>query len=147
VKVALDTNVLVYAERVNGEARAIVVHGLLAAMSADAVVLPVQALAELFTVLTRKAGRSAESARGAVMGWRDAYATSPTTDAVFVAALDLSASHHLSMWDAIMLSAAAQADCRLLLTEDLQSGFTWRGVTVVDPFAEQRHPLLAALTD
>ena len=35
--------------------------------------------------------------------------------------------------------------CRLLLSEDLQEGFTWRGVTVVNPFAPTLHPVLAAL--
>jgi hypothetical protein len=34
---------------------------------------------------------------------------------------------------------------RLLLSEDLQDGFTWRGVTVTNPFAAALHPLLAAL--
>jgi hypothetical protein len=33
----------------------------------------------------------------------------------------------------------------LLLSEDLQEGFTWRGVTVTNPFASALHPLLAAL--
>jgi hypothetical protein len=46
----------------------------------------------------------------------------------------------------MILSAAADARCRLLLSEDLQEGFTWRGVTVVNPFRAQRHPLLAAVT-
>ncbi len=57
--------------------------------------------------------------------------------------MDLSAEHRLSFWDALIFSVAAEAGCRLLLTEDLQDGFTWRGVTAVNPFAEKRHPLLA----
>ena len=32
-----------------------------------------------------------------------------------------------------------------LLSEDFHSGFTWRGVTVVNPFAEPRAPLLTGL--
>ena len=44
-------------------------------------------------------------------------------------------------------AVAADAGCRLLLSEDLQDGFTWRGVTVVDPFADKPHPLLAAYRD
>jgi hypothetical protein len=44
-----------------------------------------------------------------------------------------------------MLSAAADARCRLLLSEDLQNSFTWSGVTVVNPFAQTKHPLLDAL--
>jgi predicted nucleic acid-binding protein len=39
---------------------------------------------------------------------------------------------------------AADADCRLVLSEDLQEGFTWRGVTVTNPFGAERHPLLDA---
>jgi hypothetical protein len=32
------------------------------------------------------------------------------------------------------------------LTEDLQEGFTWAGVTVVNPFSSPRHALLEALS-
>ncbi|HWB99103.1 MAG TPA: hypothetical protein VG672_20485, partial [Bryobacteraceae bacterium] len=55
--------------------------------------------------------------------------------------------HHFGIWDAVILSAASQAGCRLLLSEDLQDGFTWGGVTVVNPFASPRHALLEALLD
>ena len=45
------------------------------------------------------------------------------------------------------LAAAAEAGCRLLLSEDLQDGFTWSGVTVVNPFAEKKHELLAGILE
>ena len=61
------------------------------------------------------------------------------------AATDLATDHQLGIRDAIILSAASQAGCRLLLTEDLQEGFTWAGVTVVNPFSSPRHALLEAL--
>jgi hypothetical protein len=32
----------------------------------------------------------------------------------------------------------------MLLSQNLQAGFTWGGVTVVDPFASPDHPLLGA---
>jgi predicted nucleic acid-binding protein len=146
VKLALDTNILVYAEGVNGRARAADARALLGRLSPELVIIPVQALGELYTVLTRKAGWPEARARAAVTGWRDAYALHATSETVFLSALDLASAHRLSMWDAIILAVAAEAGCRLLLSEDLQSGLTWRGVTVVDPFAEETHPLLAALT-
>jgi predicted nucleic acid-binding protein len=59
-----------------------------------------------------------------------------------VAAADLAVDHKLSIWDAVIMAAAAEAGCRLLLSEDLQEGFTWRGVTVANPFATRRHALL-----
>jgi predicted nucleic acid-binding protein len=56
----------------------------------------------------------------------------------------LGVDHGLPMWDALILSVAAESGCRLLLSEDFQHGFTWRGVTVVNPYLETRHPLLVA---
>jgi len=47
------------------------------------------------------------------------------------------------MWDALILAVAAENHCRLLLSEDFNAGFTWRGVTMVNPFEAQPHPLLA----
>ena len=44
-----------------------------------------------------------------------------------------------------MVAVAAEVGCRLLLSEDMQDGFSWRGVTVVNPFAATRHPLLGAV--
>jgi predicted nucleic acid-binding protein len=44
-----------------------------------------------------------------------------------------------------MVAAAGEAGCRLLLSEDLQDGFVWGGVTVVNPFAPALHPWLADL--
>ena len=62
-----------------------------------------------------------------------------------VAAADLAAVHRLRIWDSLMVAVAAEGGCRLLLSEDLQDGFSWRGVTVVNPFAATRHPLLDAV--
>jgi predicted nucleic acid-binding protein len=62
-----------------------------------------------------------------------------------LAAADLAVDHQLNIWDSVILSAAAQAGCRLLLSQDFQNGFTWNGVTVTDPFLAPRHPLLKAL--
>ena len=62
-----------------------------------------------------------------------------------MAAMDLAADHQLGLWDALILSAAADAGCRLLLSEDLQDGFTWSGVTVTNPFGSSPHTLLGAL--
>jgi predicted nucleic acid-binding protein len=62
-----------------------------------------------------------------------------------VAAMDLAVDHQLSVGDAVILAAAAEAGCRLVLSEDLHEGFTWRGLTVVNPVASDLHPLLSAL--
>lgn len=145
MRVALDTNVVAYAEGVNGLRMRVAALDLLRALPDDAIVIPVQVLGELFNVLVRKAGWPSEAARSAVVEWSDAYPVIETSVAALFAAGDLATDHQLSIWDSVILSVAAEAGCRLLLSEDLHSGFTWRGVTISNPFAEVHHPILAAL--
>lgn len=145
--IAVDTNVLAYAEGLNGAQKRDAAVSLLQTLSPESTFVPVQALGELFTVLVRKAGRSRADAAAAVLSWGDAFPLIETSNDVLLAATDLADAHQLSLWDAVMLSAAADARCRLLLSEDLQEGFTWRGVTVANPFAARRHPLLEALVN
>jgi predicted nucleic acid-binding protein len=97
--------------------------------------------------MVRKALRSAASAHVAILSWCDAFSLSETSGAVMLAASDLAVTHKLGIWDAVILSSAAEAGCRLLLSEDMQDGFTWRGVTVTNPFAKTLHPLLKAMLE
>lgn len=143
--VALDTNVLAYAEGVNDPVRQARALELITALPDGAAIVPVQVLGELFRVLTAKVKRPAAEARAAVLSWRDALPMHGTTDQALLSAMDLVADHGLQIWDALILAVTADARCRLLLSEDLQDGFTWRGVTVVNPFASSVHPLLASL--
>jgi predicted nucleic acid-binding protein len=145
MKVALDTNVLAYAEGTNGARMRDKALELVQQLPPGSVVLPIQTLGELFNVLVRKARRRRARARMAILTWRDAYPVAETSATVMVNAADLATDHGLAIWDSVVLSAAAEAECRLLLSEDLQEGFTWRGVTVTNPFASTLHPLLAAL--
>ena len=151
MRVALDTNLLVYAEGIaflaSDAEKPAAVHRLLDALPADDVVLPAQVLGELYRVLTGKAKRPASDARAAILGWCDLYPPVDTTASVMMAAVDLAAVHRLSIWDSVVLSAAAEAGCRLVLSEDMQEGFTWRGLTIVNPFSGTPHPLLAALLE
>ncbi len=142
MRIALDTNILVYAEGVGDERRQHATHRLLAALPEHLVVLPAQTLGELFRVLTGKAKRPAAEAREAVLGWVDAFAVVDSTQADFLSAMDLAVDHGLQIWDGLILSVAAESRCRLLLSEDLQHGFTWRGVTVLNPYTDEPHPLL-----
>lgn len=145
MRVALDTNILAYAEGANGAAMRDKALRLIQRLPPGTVVLPAQTLGELFNVLVRKVKRRPTRAREAVLSWRDAFAVVDASESVIVNATDLASDHGLTIWDSVVLAASAEAGCRLLLSEDLQEGFTWRGVTVTNPFAATLHPMLAAL--
>ena len=142
--VALDTNVLVYAEGIAPLRRDLhkpaIARDLIASLPLERVAVPAQVLGELFRVLVGKGDRSRGAARAAVTTWRDTFATPATTEATMLAAMDLAADHQLSIWDAVILAAAAETGCRLVLSEDMQEGFAWRGLTVANPFADRGTP-------
>jgi predicted nucleic acid-binding protein len=145
VRIALDTNVLADAEGINGGERRHAALVLIRRLPQEAAVVPMQVLGELFNVLVRKGGKSRNDARDALLSWRDTFPVVETSPEVMLAAADLATDHQLGIWDAVILSATSRAGCRLLLSEDLQEGFTWAGVTVVNPFSSPRHALLQAL--
>lgn len=145
MKLALDTNILAYAEGVNGAERHGQALALIARIPQHSGVIPTQVLGELFSVLVRKAGRSRDSARAALLSWRDAFSTIATEPSTMLLAADLAADHRLGIWDSVILASASHAGCRFLLSEGMQDGFTWGGVTIVNPFASTDSPMLEAL--
>lgn len=145
MRIALDTNILAYAEGIGDAVRHQASVDLVRELPPSLVVIPAQCLGELFRVLTGKARREASLAQRAIQGWADAYETADSTWTAFQSALDAVVSHNVQIWDALILAVAAEQRCRLLLSEDMQDGFTWHGVTVANPYQEYKHHLLQAV--
>lgn len=147
MRAAVDTNVLAYAEGINGPGMQQTALDLIDRLPENEVVVPVQVLGELFNVLTRKASFPRDASRAIILSWQDTFAPVGTSLSALVAAADLAVDHRFVIWDAIIMATAAESGCRLLLSQDMHDGFTWRGVTIINPFAPTAHPLLARLLD
>jgi predicted nucleic acid-binding protein len=148
-RVALDSNILAYLAGVSrtaaDEDKITKVRSLVARLGATAsLVTPAQALGELFVVL-RRSGAPAEDARKVLLEFAEAFGTSASETRTALAAADLVVDHKLQFWDALILTAAADAGCTLLLSEDMQDGFVTRGVTIINPLAKDLHPKLVSL--
>jgi predicted nucleic acid-binding protein len=144
---ALDTNLLVYAEGIGDEKRCQASRGLVERLPPGQCVMPAQVLGELHRTLTRVGGRSADDAAQCVLDWSDVYEVADSTWRSFKSAFDLCSVHKISLWDALILSVSAEAGARVLLSEDFHHGFSWNGVTLVNPFLAPAHPLLRGLVD
>ncbi len=142
--IGIDTNVIVYAEGVNDPERQAAALVLLSGIPRDQIVISVQVVGELFNVLTKR-GVAREQARQRALFWKESLAIRETSLPLMDVAMRFATEHRVRIWDALILAAAAEARCDLLLSEDFQDGFAWRGVTVVNPFAEKPHKLLAKL--
>lgn len=88
---------------------------------------------ELHAVLTRKLGRSRADA-AAILEALD-LPVIPADGALVRRAATTAAAHELSIFDAMVLEAAADGGCQKILTEDLATGSLLRGVQIVNPFS------------
>ena len=147
MRVALDTSILAYAEGVGDAVRCAIAIRLIERLPVELVLVLAQALGELFRVLTGKAKREAAPAREAVMAWADSFEVGDSSWSAFQAAIDLAIDHGFQIWDALIMAVAAENSCRMVLSEDWQAGFIWRGLTVVNPFALPSSPLLANILE
>ncbi|HEY9552567.1 PIN domain-containing protein [Allosphingosinicella sp.] len=150
-RVALDSNILVYLAGVSrtaeDDAKVERARDWLERLSkAASLIAPAQALGELFVVL-RRSGASATEARAILLEFADSFGTSASVARTALSAADLVVDHKLQYWDALIVTAAADAGCTLLLSEDRQHGFVTRGLTIVNPFAEPTHPKLSSLLE
>jgi len=150
-RVALDTNILAYLAGVSRDPRddgkIELVRNLIGRLSDEvSLVAPTQTLGELFVVLHRS-GASAEEARAILLEFAQAFGSSASETRTALAAVDLVVDHKFQFWDALIVTAAAEAGCTLLLSEDMQDGFVTRGLTVVNPLRDTLHFKLAGLIE
>jgi len=138
--VAFDTNILVYASGIRrfdtDEPKIRVAELLLAdSLSSDFVVMPVQACLELHNVLVRRGRLDRAAAESVVDEFAEGASLVDTDLELMQLGFALAEAHRLQTFDAIILAAAAAAACEILYSEDMQNGFEWNGVCIVNPFA------------
>lgn len=141
--VAFDTNILIYAAGFNDRARAERASALRLAFGPDRTLIATQVVGEFFHALVGKLKQDRQTASYACGLLMQSAVVRAADEGVFQQALDLASDHHFQFWDALILATAAAANCHALLSEDMQHGFVFRGVTVINPFVVPDHPLLA----
>jgi predicted nucleic acid-binding protein len=129
-----DTNVLVYADDKAAPAKQRRAVDLIAEhRRAGTGVVSLQVLQEYFVTVTRKLHVDPRIARRKVELLAEFDVAAPEV-ADILAAIDLHRLHGFSFWDALILRAAQQAGCSVLLSEDLQEAREIDGIRVVNPF-------------
>ena len=129
----LDTNLLVYAQtsdpRSAAARQAILAGG----------VISVQVLNEFAAVLRRKFKRDWDEIAEAVADVRITLdPVRPISLETHMAAVDLAREHGFSFYDALIVASALEARCDTLLTEDLQTGRSIQGLTILNPLPSLR---------
>ena len=144
VTLALDSNVLLYAEIEPDSDKGRIARSVIARSAATGAI-SAQALLEVVAVVRRRLPDQLSSALSKIAAWRNVFEITPTSEIVMANAIDLVRSHHLQVWDAVIWCAARASGARILFTEDLQDGLSLIGVQAVNPFARSRDELEALL--
>jgi predicted nucleic acid-binding protein len=143
-RVLLDTNVLVYARDRNEPRKGAFAQQLLQSVfAAGRPMLSTQILSEFFWAVTRKIPLPLALDEAVAETRRLIALTSvvPLTSALIDEALEAVSSHGIPLWDAQILAAASIHGASIVLSEDFQHRQKIRGVTFLNPFADDFDPL------
>ena len=129
-----DTNILVYAEDASEPVKQRKAIELFEDHRRSGTgVVSLQVLQEYFVTVTRKQKLDPQVARRKVELLSRFDVAEPGLNDI-LAAIDLHRLHGLSYWDALVVQMAKRSGCRIILSEDMQSGRAIEGVKIVNPF-------------
>ena len=135
----LDTNVLIYCQDLDDPRKKKAAAELVARLARSrAAVISTQVLQEYFSICTRKLGVEPLAVKSQLRHWRNMEVVTITPELI-EDAVDIHILDQISFWDALIVAAAASANCATVWTEDLNPGQVVRGVRVQNPFAAQKH--------
>lgn len=132
---SLDANILVYGVDASDPAKHRAARKIITVAARHDCLLVLQALAELFFVLTRRGKLSAAHAKAQIRELQALFPVALPSGRSLGAAIDLSERYRINFWDATLLAVAGESGVTMLLTEDLQNGQVFDGVRCVNPFA------------
>lgn len=105
--------------------------------------LSFQVLREFYVTVTGKLPNRLEvgvarNAVRALLAWKPVACS----DRIIGAAWEIEDRYSISWWDALIVAAAREQACTVLLTEDLQDGQVLAGVRVTNPFLHEPEKVL-----
>jgi len=133
-KIFIDTNIWVYSldskdQEKRNHARQI----LRKIVDAHQPVLSTQVIQEFYVVATAKLGADLLGVKNIIHNFHNMEIVNIDLELVEEAS-DISILSKLSFWDSLIIAAAEKAKCEYIFSEDLNSGQTYRGVKVLNPF-------------
>lgn len=144
--IALDTNILVYAEALDDAAgRPSRIRKLMESLTDGTTIVPMQALAEFMNVCRRKTILSMENAVVQVEQYLALFVCPPTVPGDIINAAQTAERYRLAYFDALICAVASRAGATVLLSEDMADGMEIDGLRIVNPFSAGNEGLIAEL--
>ena len=136
-KIFIDTNILVYAldnrdnDKMN-KARNI----LRKVIYENKPVISTQVINEFYVAATRKLNIDKTLIKTIVHNFKNMEII--TSDLQLTEnAINISIESQISFWDSLIIATAEKANCKLIISEDLNSGQTYQGISLINPFQQE----------
>lgn len=134
-RVTLDASIMVYSVDAADRERHQSARRVLRLAARHDCVVVLQALAEFYYVVTRKAKLEPLQARSQLHDLRTLFPLVLPGPAALDSAVEISERYRINFWDAMLIAVARQAEVGILFTEDLHDGEHYAGVHCVNPLA------------
>ena len=132
--ISADTNVFVYASDPRDPARRAVADRIIDALGRVGGAIGLQVIGELQNALRRRVRTPPLVAYQAAHNLLLRFQTFAYDERAVELALQDATIGRLGYWDALLLAAADAAGVTVMLSQDMQDGFVYRGLEVVNPF-------------
>lgn len=139
MSVFFDTNVLVYLVDDSDPGKQVRARELVSAHLRDrSLVISTQVLQEFHVTVSRRGLLEAEDAQEMVT-LLSQERVMPSSGEFVVRGVGLARRYGISLWDALVVRAAIEAQCEVLLSEDLQDGMRFGDLRILNPFVPRAH--------
>jgi len=133
-KIFIDTNILVYSLDNHDPEKMKKTRSILSMIiEKQSGVLSTQVMQEFYVIATKKLNGDPIIIKG-LMNHLSKFEIVTITPELIFAAIDFSILNRISFWDALIIAAAASANCKEIWTEDLNHGQVIQGVRINNPF-------------
>ena len=137
-KIFVDTNIMIYAHDLDAGAKHIGARTIMETLwQQQTGVLSTQVLQEFYVNVTRKIANPLPraKARGIVENYLAWHIETNSPEAILISS-EIEERYMLSFWDALIITAARNAQADKILTEDLNSGQIIEGILIENPFID-----------
>ncbi|THB68373.1 MAG: PIN domain-containing protein [Gammaproteobacteria bacterium] len=131
-KVFLDTNLLVYLY--SNDPKSQIIEKLVSEQF-EKIVISTQVLSELYNVFIKKKIKSPEETQQVVNDLIEAFSITILNEKTIQKAISINHKYKFSYWDSLIISAAIDAECTKIYTEDMQHlQLIESRITLINPF-------------
>lgn len=136
-KIFIDTNILVYSlDPKNQEKKDLARKILKKIVETQQPVISTQVIQEFYVVASSKLKADSIAVKNIIHNFHNMEIVNNDL-ALIEEAIDISILSQLSFWDSLIIAAAEKANCEYVFSEDLNSGQSYRGVKVLNPFLQK----------